>query len=122
MTFDAVGFGFAISTNISKNDPVAPSARNQLVDVAVTPALSWPAANGWPGRSRYIARSTMIGCVAVITPDTSVLASSGAALSTGTVVREFGGSVYDRTTGALPAGRRNVMVALAVAAFGFCSR
>ena len=64
----------------------------------------------------------MIGCVAVITPDTSVLASSGAALSTGTVVREFGGRVNDRTTGALPAGRRNVMVALAVAAFGFCSR
>jgi hypothetical protein len=35
----------------------------------------------------------MIGCVAVITPETSVLASSGAALSTGTVVRELGGRV-----------------------------
>src|SRR3954471_21255263 len=105
VTFEAVGFGLAMSTNISKNDPVAPSARNQLVDGAVTPALSCPAANGWPGRSRYIERSTMIGSVAVITPDTSVLASSGAALSTGTVVRELGGSVYVRTTGALPAGR-----------------
>jgi len=64
----------------------------------------------------------MIGSVAVITPDTSVLASSGAAVSIGTVVREFGGSVYDRTTGGLPAGRRNLMVAVALAAFGFCSR
>ena len=35
----------------------------------------------------------MIGCVAVMTPETSVLASSGAAVSTGIVVREFGGSV-----------------------------
>src|SRR5215207_4295340 len=109
-------------TNISKNDPVAPSARNQLFEVDVTPALSWPAANGWPGRSRYIARSTMIGWLAEMTPETSVLASSGAAESTGTVVRELGGSAYCRITGALPAGRRKVIVAVVAVAFGFCSR
>jgi hypothetical protein len=40
-----------------------------------------------------MARSTMTGWVAEMTPDTSVLANSGAAESTGTVVREFGGSV-----------------------------
>ena len=42
--------GLASSRNRSKNEPVAPSGRNHCVDVAVTPALAWPAANGWPGR------------------------------------------------------------------------
>ena len=48
---------------MSKKSPVAPSARNQLVAAAVTPALAWPAANTWPPTERYIARSTRIGCV-----------------------------------------------------------
>ena len=41
---------------------------------AVTPALSWPAPKSWPGASRYIARSTMIGTplVTVMTAETSV--------------------------------------------------
>jgi hypothetical protein len=39
----------------------------------VTPALSWPAANGWPGLSAYIALSTMIGMDDVMIADTSVL-------------------------------------------------
>ena len=64
---------------MSKNDPVAPSARNHRVAGAVTPALSWPAANGCPGRREYIARSTMIGTrwSSVIAAETSVAASSG---------------------------------------------
>ena len=37
--------GFASSTNVVKNEPVAPSARNQLVAGAFTPADSWPALN-----------------------------------------------------------------------------
>ena len=31
---------------MSKNAPVAPSAKNQCAAGAVTPALSWPAMNG----------------------------------------------------------------------------
>ena len=77
---------------MSKKSPVAPSARNQLVAAAVTPALAWPAANTWPPTLRYIARSTKIGCVAVIAADTSVSASSGACLLTGKVMRECGAS------------------------------
>ncbi len=73
----AVADGFSISRNRSKNEPVEPSARNHSVAGAVTPALSWPAPKAWPGRFRYIARSTTIGCVEVTTADTSVLASSG---------------------------------------------
>ena len=60
----------------SKNGPVAPSARNQLVAGAVTPADPWPAAKAWPGALMYIARSTMIGSGAVMTAETSVDASS----------------------------------------------
>ena len=52
-----------------------------------------PGANGWPGRFRYIARSATIGAVAVITADTSVLASSRSGESTAIVVRLCGGSV-----------------------------
>ena len=58
-----VGSGLAIRMNMSKNAPVAPSARNQLSAGAVTPALSWPAPNAWPPVVMYIARSTTIGTV-----------------------------------------------------------
>ena len=57
---------------MSKKAPVAPSPKNQLVDGAGTAAASCPSANGCPGALRYIARSTAIGCVAVISADTSV--------------------------------------------------
>ena len=92
-TVASVAPGLAINTNRSKNAPVAPSARNHSRAGAVTPALSCPAPNGWPGRLRYIARSATIGAVAVITAETSVLASSGPMKSTGIVVRLCGGSV-----------------------------
>ena len=46
----AAAFGLAISTNMSKKAPVAPSAKNHSSDGLVTPALSWPAANGAGGR------------------------------------------------------------------------
>ena len=64
---------------MSKNGPVAPSARNQRVAGAVTPALPWPAAKACCGVFRYIARSTTIGTpfVDVITADISASASSG---------------------------------------------
>ena len=61
--------------NMSKNAPVAPSARNQFNAGAVTPALSWPAPNGSAPLVMYIARSTTIGCVDVIAAETSVAAS-----------------------------------------------
>jgi hypothetical protein len=86
--------GFASRTKQSKNGPVAPSARNQSRAGAVTPAEPWPAANGCVGLVRYIARSTMIGLVAVISADTSVFASSLPSSSTGMVFREFGSTVY----------------------------
>ncbi len=92
--------------NRSKKGPVAPSARNQLVAGAVTPADPCPAANVCPSRVMYIARSTMIGCGAVTTAETSVEASSGPWVSTGIVVREFGGSAYRRSMGGWPNGRR----------------
>jgi hypothetical protein len=56
--------------------PVAPSARNHDVADAGTPIDSVPSPNGWPGRLRYIARSTTIGASAVMSPDTSVSSSS----------------------------------------------
>jgi len=51
----------ASSRKSLKNEPVAPSAKNQCGLGRVTPALSWPPANARPGREKYIARSTMIG-------------------------------------------------------------
>ena len=53
--------GFAISTNVSKKVPVAPSARCQVIAVSVRPALESPAAHTRSGESRYIERSTTIG-------------------------------------------------------------
>ena len=58
-------FGFAISTNVVKNVPVAPSARNQSVAGVVSPADSWPPLN--VGVPKYIARSATPGCVNVTT-------------------------------------------------------
>ena len=64
--------------NRSKNEPVAPSARNQRVAGAVTPLASWPAANDRPCAVMYIARSTRIGTpfAETIFAETSVLTSS----------------------------------------------
>ena len=58
---------------MSKNEPVAPSARNQRVAGAVTPALLVAGRERLPRRAQYIARSTMIGTPLVerITADTS---------------------------------------------------
>src|SRR5689334_10973391 len=105
----------------SKKGPVAPSARNQLVDGAVTPAEPCPAAKAWVGVLRYIARSTMIGSAEVMTAETSVAARTPPIASTGIVVRELGGSEYCRSIGAWPKGRRKRIVTLVAVWFAFCS-
>ena len=46
--------------NVSKNGPVAPSARNQVVDGAVTPADSCPPVQSGSA-PKYIARSATPG-------------------------------------------------------------
>ena len=75
-TVVGVVLGLASRMNRSKNEPVEPSARNQLICGAVTPALSWPAAKTRPLTVRYIARSTRIGTPLVtICAETSVLCS-----------------------------------------------
>ena len=56
VTLAGVAFGFASSTNVVKNAPVAPSARNHSVAGRLTPADSWPPVkSGW--LPKYIARS-----------------------------------------------------------------
>jgi len=73
-TVVGVAVGLASRMNRSKNVPVEPSARNQLVCGAVTPALSCPAAKTRPPTVMYIARSTRIGGPSVtIFAETSVL-------------------------------------------------
>ena len=55
-------FGLASSTNVSKKGPVAPSARNQLVDGALTPAELCPALKSTSGGvPKYIVRSAAPG-------------------------------------------------------------
>ena len=102
---------------------MAPSARNQSVAGAVTPALSWPAPNICPWASRYIARSTMIGTPLVdrTMADTSVDASDGIRF-TQMFCRLFGPTLYVLTTGAAGAGSRYVTSTAAVLDVGFCSR
>src|SRR5687767_11322877 len=52
-----LAFGLASSTNVSKNGPVAPSARNQLLAGAVTPAELWPPLKSTSGGApKYIVR------------------------------------------------------------------
>ena len=58
----------------SKKVPVAPSARNHWSAGATTADAAWPAAKGPVASSRYIARSTTMSWVAVITAETSVAA------------------------------------------------
>ena len=70
--------GLASVMYMSKVPTVAPSARNQSVAGAVTPALACPALNMTPSLSWYMARSTMIGRSGVsdvTTPDTLPQAS-----------------------------------------------
>ena len=76
-TVVGVAVGFDSRMNRSKKEPVEPSARNQLVCGAVTPALSWPAAKTRPLTVMYIARSTRIGTpfVEMMVAETSVLCS-----------------------------------------------
>jgi hypothetical protein len=90
--------GLASRMNRSKNGPVAPSARNQLVAAVMMPALLCPAANRRPCTVMYIARSTRIWMLLVdsICAETSVFESSVAldgakrSLSTFTVRRARG--------------------------------
>ena len=81
----------------SKKDPVAPSASSQRSAGAGNATLSWPAVNTCPLRSRYIARSAMIGAVASMRADTSAASSespsSQRSMSTHTVRRAPGGTV-----------------------------
>ena len=69
----------------------------------------------------YMARSTMMGALAVMTADRSVLATSGIS-STAMVSRLLGRSAYVRCSGAWPGGSRKSMVAVTAVGFGFCSR
>ena len=99
---------------MSMNVPVAPSARNQFVAGAVTPALSWPMPKNCPGRSRYSARSAMIGTPLVerMTTDMSVAASPASAgsmvasLLTQMLKRDCATTVYTFVSGAAGGGRR----------------
>ncbi len=57
--------GLPMRMYVSKNGPVRPSAWNQFVDGADTPALSCPPLNN--GDPKYMARSAMIGMSLVTT-------------------------------------------------------
>ena len=66
VTAAASGLGLLTRTKHSKNGPVAPSARNHLVLARVTPAVPVPPSKGRaPVLGKYIARSAMIGAVAL---------------------------------------------------------
>ena len=73
--------GLARRMYSSKNAPVAPSARNQLSAGAVTADAAWPARNGVPAPSRYIARSTAMSSVDVMDAETSPPARPGISFS-----------------------------------------
>ena len=108
----------------SKNGPVAPSARNQLTAVAVTPVEPCPAAKACVGVLRYIARSTMIGAPAgvVITAETSVLASDGALCVDGDGRARVGGKRIAHRDRRLAERQQYLTVATVATGFGFCSR
>ena len=93
---------------MSKNPPVAPSARNQRGFAAVTPLPAWPAPKTCPGFavSMYIARSTRIGTSETMRAETSVAARPGTA-STGMVRRD---SARDRVRQRDRGGRRRAEV------------
>jgi hypothetical protein len=105
--FAGAGFGLPTRTNVSKNAPVAPSARNHDVDPAVTPADSCPPSNS-RAVPKYMARSATMGTVASTTIEKELPTSSGMALAA-TVTRAFGGIVSVRTNG-VARSRRNVSV------------
>jgi hypothetical protein len=66
VTVASESLGFISRMKVSKNGPVAPSARNQLRLAAFTPADSWPPSQSRPlACGKYIARSAMIGCEAM---------------------------------------------------------
>lgn len=79
MDWPGVVDGLATWTKVSKNVPVAPSARNQVFPSAVTPVPSTPAVQSSPPRLMYMARSTMIGVPFTLwnSPDTSAASSPG---------------------------------------------
>ncbi len=66
-----------MSTNISKNPPVLPSARNQFREPAVTPEDAWPPSHDPLAPRKYIARSTSTGALAVTVVANDRSASSG---------------------------------------------
>ena len=93
--------------------PVAPSARNQFVAGAVTPAsVAYP--EELPREVPYKARSAMIGTPLVerMTTDTSVAANAASAgsvvasLLTKMLKRDCGPTVYTFVSGAAGSGRR----------------
>ena len=87
--------GLASSRNVSKNAPVAPSAKNQDVAGAATPLATDPAANSSPGALRYIARSATMGRSLLIVVPNSAAAIGPPSWLTHTVWRERG--PMDRT-------------------------
>ena len=100
MTFATPALGLAISTNVSKKRPVAPSARNHSVAGAVTPADSWPALNSRSGgRPKYIARSAAPGASRNVTSMPNDVLTSAAIAPQSTVRRDSGASVNSCTMG-----------------------
>ncbi len=84
-----VGDGLATCTNVSKNAPVAPSARNQLVPSVVTPVPSMPAVHSSVPRLLYIARSTMIGVPFVLWNSPATSAASSPGMKSALIVRRW---------------------------------
>src|SRR5215469_1257274 len=108
--------GFVMSTNVSKNDPVAPSARNHCGDGRFTPPESWPPIQSGD-RPKYIARSAAPGaCKNSTTLPNDELTISGIEPQS-SVVRENGGSVRVMMSGGTPFSRRNVILASVEIAF-----
>src|SRR6187402_1177971 len=103
-----------------KNDPVAPSARNQRVLGRVTPAVPVPPSNGRAAPlGKYIARSAMIGAVAVTSRPNDVPGTPGTDPAQ-IVVRLCAGRLGVSTTGP-PLSRRKRTVAVTADALSLAS-
>src|SRR5688572_476740 len=95
--------------NVSKNEPVAPSAKYQSTDGVVAPAAAPPPLHGRVAvEPKYIARSATTGCVASTMMPNERLTSSGI-VAAEIVLRENGASCTVVVTAASPS-RRNVSV------------
>ena len=104
---------------MSKNGPVRPSAWNQLVAGAETPALSCPPLKR--GDPKYIARSAMIGMVLVTEVENDWPTKSAGSSAAQKFARDIGTYPLDTDTGAAP-WRRKLSVTVAGAALALANR